>query len=495
MCWIVWVYSLDWNNDNLWEISINLLKWNKNRWQDWYWLSALTDCWIIETFKFNDLNNGTKWIIDVVNGKVIAIIWHARYSTSWWWESWNEYLQPFDITYLKNGMAFAFNWNIVNAPDLAKELELSDWIQFKEPLLDTNVLKHMILSKVKSWETNLKKILEYINNKIDWACNLVLLSKDWSMAFSKDRWWFRPLAWWIKDWKLYLSSESAALDKVWVHDYDFLKTGRLVEIDGKSKKIKEKKMKLEWKINKSSCFFETVYFADPRTKVKDQPSNLLRYCLWQELANEETEFFHNDDTIVIDVPKSSFDCAEWYAETLDLTHLSWAITKNPSINRTFISSSEDRAEKIKKKYIFNPNLKEIIEWKKVIIIDDSVVRWSTMSNLVNDFSNFYKPSEVHLRIPSPPITHPCFYAMNIPTTDELISRQYFADTNNPTKKELDNLAQFFHSKSIKYITIDWLITALRVDIKKMCLACINWEYQTPGWQKKYDEMMLCKKQD
>lgn len=489
MCWIVWVYSLDWRNENLWELSINLLKWNKNRWQDWYWLSALTQSWVIETFKFNDLNNSTKWIIDEVNGHVIAIIWHARYSTSGWWEIWHEYLQPFEFTHLKNGMAFAFNWNIVNAPELAKELEISDNIQFKYPLLDTNVLKHMILSKVKWWETNLKKILEYVNNKIDWACNLVLLSKDWSMAFSKDRWWFRPLAWWVRDWKLYLSSESAALDKVWVHDYEFLKTGRLVEIDGETKKIKEKKMNLKWKNNKSSCFFETVYFADPRTKVKNQSSNLLRYCLWQELANEETELFDNENTIVIDVPKSSFDCAEWFAETLDLTHLNWAITKNPKINRTFISSTEERQEKIKRKYIFNPNLRNIIEWKKIVIIDDSIVRWATMSNLIKDFIEFYNPSEVHIRIPSPPITHPCFYAMNIPTTTELITRHYFKNTNNPTQDELNNLAEYFNSKSVKYITTNWLINALKVDVKKMCLACINGEYPTKWWMIKYLEMV------
>lgn len=489
MCWIIWVYSLDWNNDDIWEIAVKLLKWNKNRWQDGYWLSALTDCWILETFKFNDLNNNTKWIIDEVNWKVIWIIWHARYSTSWGWEKWHEHLQPFEFTHLKNGMAFAFNWNIVNAEELANELEKTDWITLNRPLLDTNVLKHMILSKVKSGETNLDKLLKYINNKIDGACNLILLSRNWDMAFSKDRWWFRPLAWWIKDWKMYISSESAALDKIWVHEYEFLKTGRYVEVDWKTKKIKNKKMGLNKKNNHSSCFFETVYFADPRTKVRNQPSSLLRFCLWQELANEETLTFWKNDTVVIDVPKSSIDCAEWYAETLELRHLLWAITKNPDIDRTFISSWDERQDKIRRKYIFNPNLIEKIKGKKVVIIDDSIVRWATMSNLVKVFSDFYEPSEVHLRIPSPPITHPCFYAMNIPTTDELISRKYFEDTNNPKPEELKKLADYFHANSVKYISTDWLIKWLRVEVKKSCLACINWEYPTKWWQQCYDKMM------
>ncbi|MDP2395463.1 MAG: hypothetical protein Q8S84_02555 [bacterium] len=75
-----------------------------------------------------------------------------------------------------------------------------------------------------------------------------------------------------------------------------------------------------------------------------------------------------------------------------------------------------------------------------------------MSNLIKDFIEFYNPSEVHIRIPSPPITHPCFYAMNIPTTTELITRHYFKNTNNPTQDELNNLAEYFNSKSVKYIT-------------------------------------------
>jgi amidophosphoribosyltransferase len=245
-------------------------------------------------------------------------------------------------------------------------------------------------------------------------------------------------------------------------------------------------MNLDKPIDKSSCFFETVYFADPRTMVWKNSSTLLRYGLWQQLASEETEIFNKDDTIVIDVPKSSFDSAEGYAESMDLKHISWAITKNPDIDRTFISEWVERQDKIRKKYIFNPNLKWLIKWKKVIIIDDSIVRWATMSHLVNSFIQFYEPSEVHLRIPSPPITSPCYYATNIPTTGELITRSYFKDTINPTNEEMDNLAKYFHAKSLKYISINWLIEWLRVDIANTCLACIGCGYKTECWQKKFD---------
>lgn len=492
MCWIIWVYPLDWNWKDSWQQAIDLLRWNKNRGQSWYWLSILLDTWEIETLKFEELNKEIQERIEEMKWNIVWIIWHARYPTSWWDVEWSsEYIQPFELTYLKHWMAFAFNWNIVNTEELAIELEESEWIIIKRPILDTNVLKYMILSKVKSWETDLNKILEYINNKIDWSCNIVLLSKDWNFAFSKDRWWFRPLSWEIKDWTLMVSSESSALFKVWWDDKpNFVSAWEIVKVEWDSKKITEWKLNLEEGVDESSCFFESVYFADPRTILWWKPSNLHRYRLGRELAKNEIENFNPDDTVVIDIPSSSLYSAQWYSQTLDIPLLSSAITKNPGSWRTFIDDNLSREEKIRAKYIFNPNLKKYIKWKRVILIDDSVVRWSTMKHLVKDFFNYYEAKDIHLRIPSPPITSPCYYWINIANIDELIVRKFFKDINNPTEIELDELSKNFWANSLRYISVGWLIKAIRVETKQLCLACINSEYPTQYWIEKYQEQLI-----
>ena len=489
MCWIIWAYSLDWKSSNLWELAINLLRWNRNRWQDGYWISVLSD-WDIQTFKFNDLNKDIQLAIEKISWKIVWIIWHARYPTSWWTDTSKEYVQPFEVKHLKLWIAFAFNWNIVNAEELAIEIEQSEWIQIKRPILDTNVLKYMILSKVKSWEGDLNKILEYINDKIDWACNIVLLSKDWGFAFSKDRWWFRPLSWEVTNWVLMFSSESSALFKVWWNNKPkFFSAWELVYVNWSWDKVKQRKLILNKPVRKASCFFESVYFADSKTFLWWTPSNLHRYRLWCELANNETGDFTIEDTVVIDIPSSSLYSAQWFSDTLDLKLLSGIITKNPESWRTFIEGSSTREEKIKQKYIFNPNLKRFIEWKKVILIDDSIVRWSTMEYLVQAFKEFYNPAEVHLRIPSSAVTSPCYYWINVPDIGELIVRKYFKDVNNPTESELLKLANSFWADSLRYLSIDWLINAIKVETSKLCLGCINSKYPTKCWQAEYDRQL------
>ena len=490
MCWIIWAYSLNGEKQDLWNLALALLRWNENRWQDWYWLSVLLNNWELQTFKFIDLNGDAQAVIDSIKKRIVWIIWHARYPTSWWQWTSTEYTQPFELNHLRHWMAFAFNWNIVNAEELAQELEKSDWITIKRPILDTNVLKYMILSRVKSWETDLKKIFEFVNNKIDWSCNIVLLSKNGDFAFSKDRLWFRPLSWEIKDWVLMISSESSALFKVWWDDNpNFLEAWEIVYINWWPNWITEWKLDLKEKIVEKSCFFESVYFANPKTTLWWKSTNLHRYRLGYKLANNETEKFSRDDTVVVDIPSSSLHSAQWYSEKLDLPLLSWVITKSPKSLRTFIAWVFSRDEKIKKKYIFNPNLIEFIKWKKVVLLDDSIVRWSTMEYLVKAFIEFYEPEEVHLRIPSPPVTSPCFYWINMPNIQELVVREYFEDVNYPTEIELDNLARKFWADSLKYLYIDWLIKAIWVEKEQLCLACVNSDYPTKWWQAKYEEQL------
>ena len=493
MCGIIWVYK--WKNSewNLWEIALGLLKGNKNRGQDWYGLSILQSTWKIETIKFEDLySEDVKEHVLKVSQEAIAIIWHARYPTSWWEISTNEYVQPFEIKELELWISFAFNGNIINTSELYAELKKNDeTLVLKEPLLDTEVIKHMILQQVRGWEKDVRRIMEDIQNKIDGSCNIIIMTSEWSMAFSKDRLWIRPLSYETHRGNLMVSSESAAIFKMWWDHQGFLDTGDYVEVNPDTQGILEWPLKFRQGINKSRCFFETVYFADPNTKLWGTPSNLHRYRLWQWLVSQEDrEQFNFQNSYVIDVPSSSTDSARGFAETVEAHHLPWVITKRPWAVRTFISEDGQRQSYIEYKYIFNLAYREILEWKKITLVDDSIVRWSTANYLTQKIKEIYNPSEIHIRIPSPAISSPCFYGINLKSLDELIIRKFFQDVDNPTDEEFQNLAEYFWVNSIKYLDIEEMIYALRVDIKDMCLACINSKYPSSWWQEKYEQQKI-----
>ena len=495
MCWIVWAFDLERSGSHdLPELALRLLRWNKNRWQEWYGISVLTDDGTITTYKFSDIDN-PEIIAELNNysGKIIGILWHARYPTSW--GKWlSDYIQPFEVKSEETNFAFAFNGNIANAPELATNLEEGTSLKFPEPVLDTKVLQEMITRELKAWENNPKRILENINNEIDGSCNIALMWQDGTLALSKDRWWFRPLSYSHKDGLFLFSSEDTPLFKAWVSpgDMRFINTWEYLKYSPQSRELLRWKMDLDYPLDKSRCFFETVYFADPKTKLWWEVSNNHRYRLGQALAKHDKWNFNKSDTVVIDIPASARDTADGYADTLDLPFMEWALVKNKLFDkRTFIASwPDERQEMLEKKYIFNPNMRWLIEWKRVVLVDDSIVRGSTMRYLVEKIQAEYNPSEIHIRIPSPPIVWPCYYAINLKHPKELIVREFFQDLSNPQESELELLAKHFWGASLRYVTKEELISSLRVNVSDMCLWCITWKYPTPKGKEIYAAQVL-----
>jgi len=115
--------------------------------------------------------------------------------------------------------------------------------------------------------------------------------------------------------------------------------------------------------------------------------------------------------------------------------------------------------------------------------DDSIVRGTTLEFLIKKIKEFYEPSEVHIRIPSPPIVWPCYYAINLKHPNELVARRFFQDPNNPKDHELLEMAEHLWGDSLRYVNKEQLIDSLRVDVKDMCLWCITWKYPTPKWRQ------------
>ena len=314
---------------------------------------------------------------------------------------------------------------------------------------------------------------------------MALLWADGSVSLSKDRWGFRPFVYAQEWWLLVASSESSTLFRMGYSSPEFVRTWEIVEINPYTKDIIHSRMNLRFQKEKSRCFFEWVYFADPKTILWWSPASLHRYRLGQVLAQQDqNEGFNTEETVVIDVPMSARYSAEGYAESMWLP-LVPAIVKSPNTKRTFIAEDIHREKMIREKYIFNLKLKPFIQWKKVVLVDDSIVRGATMVHLVEAFRKFYEPLEIHIRIPSPPIVAPCFYGINMAKTSELIARSYFKDINSPTPEELQNLAQGLHSESIRYISLNGLMDAMRLNIDNICKGCTTWNYPTSCGQREY----------
>ncbi len=516
MCGIFWVFDLGRNsNRDLIDDTLKLLHGNKNRGQEWYGLSVLTEG-KITTYKFResseiDIFEEISKVLGDINEKIFWIIGHAWYPTSGskWGDDYDS-IQPYGldtwyeeeqswlikVRVLASGHSFAFNGNIANAKDIALENYSKQYSpDVLETLLDTRVLQTMILDGVSQGKDTSQVSVD-VHNQIDGACNMILMDDNGSFTLSKDRWWFRPLSYaeHVVEWEneerlLYFSSESSALFDLGFDYGEQIKrvnTGEEVKFNPQSWNLIHGLMDLDTPIQKSRCFFETVYFSDRRSQLFGQMSSAQRSRLGQRLAQYDHNIFKNDkDVVVLPIPESSQDSGQWYANELCLKLFNTAITKNPEFDkRSFLwANREERLKILKKKYLFNPSLKPLLKWKKMVIVDDSIVRGTTLEFLVQEIQEFYEPSEIHIRIPSPQIIWPCYYAINLKHPWELVTRKYFDNPKQPTHEELDILAKHFGSESIRYLAVDEMMSALRVASDDMCTWCVTWDYPTKKGQE------------
>ena len=500
MCGIVWAYPLYGDGDiesysllidSVWvpEVVLKLLRLNKNRGQDGYGLSILTKDKLTTT-KFKKIQwRKVKKTLSNLPSKILGVLWHARYPTSGD-DSWKKSMQPFNAykykEVWKHGFSFAFNGNIANTDDLIWELEKKGYI-LKMNGLDTEVLKYMIIDLIKSGTTDFKLILEDVMQRIDGSCNISLMNKKWDLAIAKDLNDFHPLSWSKKEGVFLFSSESSALKWVGCEDIQYLKAGEIVEI----KKGKIYQWKLRCKVEKTPCVFEKIYFSDPRSSIHWESISSLRYSLWRKLAREEPNFLDIKNFIVVDVPASSHHQAEGFAQELNISNIP-AITKNPDIWSTFLEKKSKIADKVRMKYIFNPELKKYIEGRDVYIVDDSIVRGSTMSYLIEQFKKFFNPRSVHIRIPSPPVGAPCFYGINMSTIGELLAPRYIKNLMTPKQKELREMGKNIGSDSLNYLSLWWLAQVIwdveieKLEVRWACMACLTGIYPTPKWRELYE---------
>lgn len=382
--------------------------------------------------------------------KGTSAIGHVRYSTAGVSQVKNA--QPLVINYASGQLALAHNGNLVNAAELRKKLESRGSIF--QTTSDSEVILHLI---AQANARSLENSIRYALDRIKGAYSLALMTPDRLIAV-RDPWGIRPLCIGKLDRGWVVASESCALDLISAKYQRELDPGEMVVIDKNgvhSTRIAPKK-------EQAMCIFEFIYFSRPDSLVFGKSVHAIRRELGRQLARESYPKIGEAD-LVFSVPDSANSAAVGYGQEAGIPYENGLI-RNHYIGRTFIEPSQhirDFGAKIK----YNP-VRDIIAGKRVVVVDDSIVRGTTSRKLVKMIRSA-GAKEIHLVISSPPITDPCFYGIDTPNKQELIA----------AKHSIEQIRKYLEVETLHYLSIEGLVASTGCPEKQFCTACFSGKYK------------------
>ncbi len=380
-----------------------------------------------------------------------AAIGHTRYSTTGSSRRCNA--QPAIVETRLGKLALAHNGNLVNTPELREYLvglgcELST-------TTDSEMIAIAIGQEVDSGKDWIEATITACQ-RCKGAFSLTVATPDGIMAI-RDPNGIRPLVLGLMPDHInhyVVASETCALDIIGADHLRDVNPGELLWIDGDGMKS------IMWapKMQPKLCVFEMIYFARPDSWVHDESLYSYRMRLGKQLAKES---FQAAD-IVIGVPDSGIPAAIGFSEASGIPYAEGLI-KNRYVGRTFIQPTQEMREAgIRMK--LNP-LKDVLKGKRVIVIDDSIVRGTTSRKLVRALRDA-GATEIHMRISSPPVTHPCFYGIDTDTQDQLIA----------ATKSVSEIAEQIGVDTLAYLSWDGMLSSTLQDPNNFCSACFTGDY-------------------
>ena len=379
-----------------------------------------------------------------------AGIGHTRYSTAGGQREENA--QPLLVMHPTLGeIAYCHNGNLTNAEQLREAL-LRDGERF-EGNSDTELIGALLRRAVAP---SLAEALSEVLPQLEGAFSLLFLSSDELVAV-RDPWGIRPLVLGRlgESGGFIAASESCALDTIGAELLREVEPGEMVVLRPGSLRS------LRWapKRAEATCVFEFIYFSRPDSVVDGRPLYEMRRQMGRILAAEAPV----DADIVVPMPDSGTPAAVGFAEALGLPFVEGMI-KSRYITRTFIQPTQ-RLRELGVRLKFNP-MPYVVDGKKIVLVDDSIVRGTTSSRLVAELRRA-GAAEVHLRVASPPVRWPCFLGIDLATRDELIAAQH----------DLDELTELLGADSLAYLSLDGLRQAIgRPDGGGVCFACFTGRY-------------------
>ncbi|MDD4628628.1 MAG: phosphoribosyltransferase family protein [Candidatus Peribacteraceae bacterium] len=429
-------------------------------------LSGVTDG-ALWTVKGNDTEECTAPRADLLAGRrSTSAIAHRRYATSG--ERSEIGAQPFQ----NDDFSFGFNGTIANYASLAARLR-----ERRVALgtnVDTEIIQQLIVEGIRlAGRGDMRRVFRSLENELDGSYTVTLLGKDGDLYGYRNKLGNRPLSYAVIGGRIVvMASENSAIEDIYpgARTHDVGPGQLLIAKDGKCELQDVMREGPE-----ARCFFEWTYFARRRSTIDGMPVAGARDAWGRQLARMER--LKPDGAIVVPIPDSAETAAHGYADE-SRCPLVMGIEKVRE-GRTFIEGHPVvREEKARLKYKLHP---ELLGGRKVILVDDSLVRGTTMTALVKRLRAEGHVSEIHVRIACPPILAPCFYGIDFPEIKELIARLNFSGvlTSGELPEEvLTLIAARLGVDSIRFLPVESVPQVLSRHCHGLCMACVTGEYPT-----------------
>ncbi|MBA3313217.1 MAG: amidophosphoribosyltransferase [Planctomycetaceae bacterium] len=405
-----------------------------------------------------------------------AAIGHVRYATCGKEE--RSYAQPFERPHIerRKWFAFAFNGQLANYPTLRDEVLAEPDFHLARDT-DTEILMHLIGRELSGDKRpGLIDVLKRLAPKLDGAYNIVFLNASGDMFVARDPLGLRPLCYATEGPLFAAASESVALTNLGFSESSVrsLPPGCAILIEDGRLRVE----RFAESPRKAHCFFEWIYFANVASTLDDRSVYLVRKQLGEELAKQE-RLVKDDETIVVPVPDTAKAAADSMAYQLGVPCLE-GLFRNRYVGRTFIEGA-NRADKARVKYTPLP---QVLEGKRVLLVEDTIVRSTTMKALISQLRERGRAREVHVRVACPPIIAPCFYGIDMSTIGELFAPKFMSDGELTSEIE-EEMAAALGADSLRYLPVSAIARAVGMAGDGLCQACITGEYPTPAGRHLY----------
>lgn len=380
-------------------------------------------------------------------------IGHVRYSTTG--DSTIENSQPLIVNFMDRTIAIAHNGNLVNSADLIAEFEAEGQVFLTSS--DTEVIARLLVKELL--KTDILGAVEEVMRRLVGSYSLTILVDD-TLVVVRDPLGFKPLCLGEMDGGYVVTSESAAIDTIGGKLIRDVRPGEvLIFKDGRYSSHQLFKTK-----NTAHCVFEYIYFARADSIIDGQLVYQTRIRIGERLLDEHTI----DADIISPVPDSGITFAIGYSKKSGIDYIE-GLMKNRYIGRTFIMPNQNMRETAVRLKL--NTIRQNLEGKKVILMDDSIVRGTTSRRIV-DMVRKAGAEEVHMRIGSPPIMSPCYLGIDMATREELVAAH----------KTVAGVEAVINADSLGYVSVEGLVEAVGIPEDDLCLGCLTGVYpvEIPG---------------
>ncbi|PRX31807.1 amidophosphoribosyltransferase [Orenia metallireducens] len=410
--------------------------------------------------KFN-IYKGMGLVNNVFNEDILAdlkgeiAIGHVRYSTTG--SSLLANAQPLLTNSIKGDLAIAHNGNLINSSEIRLNLENQGSIFHST--LDTEVIAHLV---ARSFKDNIVEALMHSLQQVKGAYSLIAMAGD-NLIAARDPHGFRPLSLGKLGDAYVVASETCAFDIIGAKLIRDIKPGEMIVInkDGITSRFYSEEQPSRF------CIFEFIYFARPDSVIGGQNVHLARKEMGRQLARE----MDVEADIVVPVPSSGISAAIGFAEESGIPYEK-GILRNRYVGRTFIQPTQEIRD-LKVRVKLNP-IREIVEGKRVILIDDSIVRGTTSKQIIRMMREA-GASEIHFAISSPPVIESCYYGLDTSRRQELIAAH----------NSVEEIANYIGADSLTYVSIEGLLNSIKAEGFDYCTACFTGDYPIGRGTDKY----------